>query len=240
MRDVLMIPFNGEGCVIAASDNSGGIGLKEMDAVHVPYSTVGYFSFRVAVMECIAAGGAPFAVIVQNFCGDQAWNEIVAGIVRGLREVGLEDMGVNGSTESNFSLLQSAIGLTVLGKKENGFSEPSLCFAEGWILSVIGKPLVGEEVILQSGEVAPLSLFRTLALMEDVVLFPVGSKGILYELNQCFSDRTFAGEEMASEIDLFKSSGPSTCFLAIFPSKKEGEVKEVAGCYFNKIEVVNQ
>ena len=43
MRDVITIPINGEESLIIASDNSGAIGMKEQDHVHVSYETIAYF-----------------------------------------------------------------------------------------------------------------------------------------------------------------------------------------------------
>ncbi|WNS75919.1 ATP-binding protein [Bacillus sp. DTU_2020_1000418_1_SI_GHA_SEK_038] len=238
MRDVLIIPFNGEESLVIASDNSGGIGLKEMDEVYVPYEVVAYYSFRVAVMECMAAGGAPFAVTLLNFCGEQAWKTLMDGIHRGIEELGLARIQVNGSTESNFSLVQSAAGLTVLGKVQNDAVDNCLEFSEETMVAVIGKPLVGNEVVEFEGEVAPLSLFKELCLLEDVILLPVGSKGILYELNQLFSNRTFKETEVSSSLDIKKSAGPSTCFLAVFSQEKKEEIMAEAGRYFHKVEVI--
>ncbi|MEH7389554.1 ATP-binding protein [Bacillus sp. JJ1503] len=238
MRDVLIIPFNGEESLVMASDNSGGIGLKEMDEVQVPYETVAYYSFRVAVMECMAAGGKPFAVTVQNFCGEHAWNLLMDGINRGIEELGLEGIQINGSTESNFSLVQSAVGLTVLGKVKNDTVDHSLKFSEETMVAVIGKPLVGNEVVELEAEVAPLSLFKQFCLLEGVILLPVGSKGILYEMNQLFVNRTFRETEIAADLDVKKSSGPSTCFLAAFSQEKKEDIKAAAGPYFHKVEVI--
>ena len=68
-------------------------------------------------MECIAAGGKPFSVVLHNFCGNDSWGELVKGIEKGLKELNLQDVSITGSTESNFHLQQSAIGLVVLGEK---------------------------------------------------------------------------------------------------------------------------
>lgn len=238
MRDVLIIPFNGVESLVIASDNSGGIGLKEMDEVQVPYETVAYYSFRVAVMECMAARGKPFAVTVQNFSGEHAWNALMDGINRGIEELGLEGFQINGSTESNFSLVQSATGLTVLGKVKNDAVGHSLKFSDETVVAVIGKPLVGNEVVESEAEVAPISLFKQFCLLEDVFLLPVGSKGVLYEMNQLFVNRTFGETEIVADVDVKKSSGPSTCFLAVFGREKKEEVMAAAGPYFHKVEVI--
>lgn len=56
VRDVQVVPWNQKEELIISADNSGGIGQKEADQLSVPYDIVSYFSFRVAVMECMAAG----------------------------------------------------------------------------------------------------------------------------------------------------------------------------------------
>lgn len=235
MRDVLTIPFNNEESVIVASDNSGAIGLKSMDAVHASYETVAYYCFRVAVMECMSAGGEPFAVTVQNFCGEDAWLSLLNGIHNGVKELGLEGIQITGSTESNFNLLQSAVGVTVLGKKKNISLDNRLYFSEQTKLAVIGTPLIGDEVVEREAEVAPLSVFKQLCSMEDVIILPVGSKGILSELNNIFTNRKFDGISIKTSVDIYKSSGPSTCFIIAFPIGKIDDIKEIASKYFHEI-----
>lgn len=238
MRDVLILPFNGDESIVVACDNSGGIGLKEMDAVQVPYDMVAYYSFRVAVMECLAAGGNPFAVTVQNFCGEGAWGELIIGINRGIAELGLEELQITGSTESNFPLVQSAVGLTVLGKKKTSRTDLRPHFTDDTRIAVIGKPLVGDEVMENEAEAVPLVVFQQLCALEDVTLLPVGSKGIYFELNELFSNRTFKGAEIISDLDIHKSSGPSTCVLAVFNKKKKRDIMTLTGSYFYEIDVI--
>lgn len=233
MRDVLHIPFNSEESVVIASDNSGAIGLKAEDAVKVPYEMVSYYSFRVAVMECIAAGAEPFAVTLQNFCGEEAWQALMAGIKKGLSELELDRVPIMGSTESNFTLSQSAIGMTVLGKMSENMSESM--FSEETRVAVIGVPLVGNELVEREEEAAPLSLFKKICALPDVVTLPVGSKGILFELNGLFSNKVFAAHEIDTNLDLLKSSGPSTCFIAAYPEGKKDEVMSLAGRYFYEL-----
>lgn len=235
MRDVLFIQFNTEEELVIASDNSGAIGKKVDDQVKVPYETVAYFSFRVAVMECISAGGKPFAVTLQNFCGEMAWEHLRAGIEEGLEELGLTEVEITGSTESNFSLKQSAIGVTVLGKRNVRNQAERLFFSSRLEIAVIGSPLVGNEVIEKGAEVVPLSMFNKINSLANVSTLPVGSKGILFELNQLFSNLKFSESDINSNIDLIKSSGPSTCFIAVYPMDKHDEIEEIAGKLFHKL-----
>lgn len=226
MIDALTIPFGDSSSLVIACDNSGGIGMKEKDVVTVPYDVTAYYSFRVAVMECMAAGAAPLTVVLHNFCGDDAWQELVRGIHRGMDEVGIQ-MPITGSTESNMELVQSALGILVIGKKENHRKDRPEIHRK---IAVIGKPLVGEEVMVQSELVAPLSLFKWCAEQAEVRALPVGSKGIAYEWKQLNSEEV--PDEIASQVDVLKSSGPSTCFLLSYPEHMETVLKQKCGDYF--------
>ena len=212
--------------LVIACDNSGGIGMKEEDVVTVPYEVTAYFSFRVAVMECMAAGATPLTVVLHNFCGDEAWQELVQGIHRGMDEIGVQ-LPITGSTESNMQLVQSALGILVIGKKENDRRCRQKTHRK---IAVIGKPLVGEEVMEQSKSVAPLSLFKWCVDQAELQVLPVGSKGIAYEWKQLNSEDI--PNEIASKVDVLKSSGPSTCFLVAYPEHMETVLKQKCGDYF--------
>lgn len=214
MRNVLRL----NGLVIAA-DNSGAVGSKPGDAVNVPYETVGYFAARVAFMECLAAGGEPFAAIVQNFSGDDAWLPLCAGIQKAAREAGCS-VEITGSTESNFSLLQSATGLVILGKE----TKPARVYdRENVRYGVVGKPLSGKDVMKKPEDVAPLAVFR-LFLDQPFVsaLWPAGSKGILHELKE------MSGHTGTCGLDLFCSAGPSTCFLIAVDKADSSKAEKIA------------
>lgn len=235
MRDPLIIPYNDQFLVIA-SDNSGGFGLKEQDVVKVPYDIVAYYSFRVAVMECIAVGAVPVSVIMQNFCGDEAWAELKQGIQRGLEELG-QELPISGSTESNMELLQSALGLNVVGVSSNA---PLLgeVIPNAMKLAVIGKPLVGNEVMEQSEWVAPLPVFKWLCEQEEITVLPVGSKGIANEIKQLVPE--MKNEDIHSDLDLNKSSGPSTCLIIAYPPEMETMIQEKTGTLFHRVSWSNR
>jgi hypothetical protein len=236
MRDILTIPFNEVDSLIIACDNSGAIGMKEDDLVQVPYETVAYYAFRVAVMECIAAGGEPISVLLHNFCGNEPWDELVRGIKKGISELKLVDVRITGSTESNFSLMQSALGLVVLGKKSIARTT-ELAYSEQLRFVVVGMPLVGEEVLVQNDQVVPLSVFQEICRIHDVMVWPVGSRGILYEINQMFLNQVFSQEMIISNVDILKSAGPATCFLAVYEPGQEETVMKTAGRFFNLLEI---
>ncbi|MBA4536846.1 ATP-binding protein [Bacillus aquiflavi] len=236
-RDVVTIELNREEVLVIASDNSGSIGLKKNDSVHVPYDIVAYYSFRVAVMECIAAGAVPFSVVMHNFCGDEALNALISGVKQGMKELSLNQLEITGSTESNFQMEQSALGMIVLGKR-NHLTENDLYLTDNLRVAVIGSPLVGEEVITSKHEIAPLSLFKW-AFEQDGIkaILPVGSKGILFELNQLFTNCTFELHHVKGKVDLLKSSGPSTCFIIVYVEKITSSLKENIGNWFHPLTI---
>jgi hypothetical protein len=236
MRNVLTLPFQGKNTLIIASDNSGAIGMKKNDLIIVPYETTAYYSFRVAVMECIAAGGEPISIVLSNFCGDEAWEQLTRGIQKGLNELDLK-VPITGSTESNFDMQQSAIGIIVLGKKTIGKTEPH--FNEQLKIAIIGLPLVGNEVIEQGEQIVPLPIFQKISRLEGITVWPVGSKGILSEMTKMFKDKAFIKEQVITDVDIEKSSGPATCFIVLFQESLETEVKKIAECYFHSVQIMN-
>jgi hypothetical protein len=237
MRDIISISFHGEDSLIIASDNSGAIGMKKDDLIHVPYEMAAYYSFRVAVMECIAAGGWPISVVLHNFCGNEPWDELVSGIHKGLLELGLQDIPISGSTESNFSLMQSALGLLVLGKKPVN-KGPEITYTEQLKFAVVGMPLVGNEVIEQEDQIVPLSIFQEVSSQKDVMIWPVGSKGILFELNQMFPQVVFKKDSLLIDLDILKSSGPATCFIVGYHAGQENEIMMMTGEFFHAVQII--
>nr|WP_256522139.1 AIR synthase related protein [Halobacillus sp. A5] len=201
--------------LVIASDNAGAIGPKPDDAVQVPYEVVAQALFRVAIMDTLAVGASPFAVNLMNFAGEEAWNELEKTIISQCRRLGIE-MGITGSTESNFSMNQSAVGLTVIGKVMKADKKIG-CSPQGCGLALIGEPLVGEEVIQCADRAAPLELFAEMTQQEWVYeLVPVGSKGIDGSLREW--ERRNGREQRKWEVpfDCSKSGGPSTSFLVSY------------------------
>lgn len=236
-RDVTVIPFGNDEEIIIASDNSGGIGMKQLDKVTIAYETVSYYSFRVAFMECVAAGAIPFSIIIQNFNGDRAWSALVTGAEQGVREIGIDDLPITGSTETNMTLMQSAVGITVLGKRKKK-QEHALSYTDQLNVAIIGKPLVGSEVIHHNEEIAPLDLFQWCYEQNSVLeVLPVGSKGILYELKQLFTKQSI---KITSGLDMKKSSGPSTCFIVVYLQRLNKEVRKKSGKWFHEVSVENE
>ncbi|WP_338781575.1 hypothetical protein [Metabacillus sp. FJAT-52054] len=144
MRDIETFQLSKGEWLVAASDNAGAIGEKAEDQVHAPLETVAKHTLRVALMECMSAGAYPFSIMLHNFNGEQAWERIQQACRELLDEAGIGKVSISGSTESNMKMIQSALGITVLGKASNvrtGHTPNGAGFA------VIGQPLVGSEVL---------------------------------------------------------------------------------------------
>ncbi|MCF6411673.1 ATP-binding protein [Pseudalkalibacillus salsuginis] len=232
MRNAIIVPFNEDEKLIITSDNSGSVGEKDQDDVIVPYDVVSYYSFRVAVMECMASGGIPISVVIHNFCGDEVWRSLEKGVEKGLSELELDQVEVTGSTESNFSLNQSAVGVVVMGRGTD--TEKEIRFEE-LQTAVIGSPLVGSEVIAQNQQVAPLSIFNSVLELEDLYVWPVGSKGIRYELSKMNSRWASLDVHIESDVDLAKSAGPATCFIVSYPPELDSCIRDLTGILYHPL-----
>lgn len=220
--------------LVIAADNSGSVGEKPGDTVKVNYETVGYFSARVALMECLAAGGEPFAAVLQNFAGGAAWRDLTAGVERAARQVGCI-IEITGSTETNFVMSESAVSIVVIGhhlRKVNPVAQKDICYG------VIGKPLVGPEVLAEPGAVAPLQLFRQILEAEGVrSIWPVGSKGIAYEMKKMSGNEELQAENIHCSLDVSKSAGPATCFLVAVEVGAMEKLKELCHSLYTPLKI---
>lgn len=215
-QDVLLIPTLND--LVIATDNSGAIGEKEWDEVSVSYETVGYFLFRVSYMECLAAGALPHSIILNNFNGDLAWGKLVKGIEKGFAELESPILTISGSTESNFELKQSATSISLVGRQvQKDYRDWENHLTKDYDLAVIGKPLVGNEVLTFMDDLASLKSFKWLSNQEEVLaLIPVGSKGVESELKKIDPNLEV---QFPEKLDINKSAGPASCFIVVF--KKE-------------------
>lgn len=152
----------------------------------------------------------------------------------------MEQLPVTGSTESNFPLSQSAVGINVIGLRQGETPDFS---AYGKVsVGLVGLPLLGHEVLSRSEDIAPLSLFHRLSAIHDVVLWPVGSKGVLHELKRMIHELnlpvhagSLPGKSfLPAEVDGYKSGGPGTCFLIAYLPEREQYILDMAGAHFRK------
>lgn len=209
---------------MVTTDNSGGIGNKVADAVRVPDELVGYFSARVTLLEQWAAGADPVAVLLHNFSGNSSWNEYSSGIRRAFTESLLTPPPISGSTETNMEMLQSAMGVTMIGRKSREMKD-----SDGqWFL--YGQPLVGQAVILEAEKCAELGRVRA-GLDEGIIdaVWPSGSGGIAAEWERLTGKLP---ERLPSEVDPAASAGPATAVFVRAVPGKETDARAHFGEFF--------
>lgn len=214
--------------LVITVDNIGGVGEKQADIVQVPYDLVSYYGARTVLIEAMCGGAQPFLITLSNFCGDKALPKLLKGLRKAVSELSFL-IEINGSTESNFDLLQSAITTQVIAKKikTNSESYASYC--------VIGKPLVGDEVTKESESIVSLKDVEEIVNLPFVSrVIPVGSKGIKWEFCNAFN------KDISCELDINKSSGPSTCIIVEFDEKHLDQLESKFSHILYSISVENR
>ncbi len=218
-RDVLVLK---EHNLVIATDNCGSIGTKSLDEVVARNYDVAYFSARVVLMELLSVKVRPHTFIMHIFNSDDH-DEYLRGVKKALHEVDLVNLKYLSSTESNFKMSQSAFSLTMLGKYLENEEKSSLYYG------VLGKPLVGDEVLEEKSAIVPLKVFKMLLEDDNITtILPVGSKGILYEFTN-----NLAKKLVDCELDCLKSAGPSTCVIIGY--QNENELRKEYKAIFTKI-----
>lgn len=204
----------GDGLVVT-TDNSGGIGEKSHDLVKVSDQLTAYFAARVALLEQWAAQADPIAVLIHNFSGEESWAQYVEGVEKAFRESNMEPSQITGSTETNMDLMQSAVAITMIGKKREVPVTPDL----EWY--VYGMPLVGDDVLERPGEIASLGLVKE-AMENGCVrqIWPVGSTGILSEYRKLTG---VPDADIEVDVDVYASAGPAT---AVLVGITEGDIEQ--------------
>ncbi len=189
--------------IVITIDNAGSIGEKSNDTVSAPYQVLSYFTLRNAVMENLSNNTVIKGVTFSNFCGDKAYDKLLTGMKQVYDELGYEVQTIS-STESNFMMQESAFSVTVIGEKIKIKAHTNYNN-----YAIVGLPLVGNEILKNTGEVVSIPEFLELLNHKDISrVITVGSKGI--------NDRAFKVlniELVSNDIDLSKSAGPSSCVL---------------------------
>jgi len=217
----------GDDCFIVACDSCGAVGEKENDALKLPARLVARLTARVALSEVMCSGAVPVMITNGVACEMKPTGEqFILGIEDELKNAGLTNVVLSGSTEENFKTSMSALAITVIGACKVG----ELKFGQaqkGDRLVLLGEPKVGDEVDLQS--VGFYNEIRKLLGLQDVKeIVPVGSKGIAYEARTLAELNEMVVEFRETGICYKKSAGPATCFIVLC---KESVVEQVLGIY---------
>lgn len=214
---------------IVTTDNSGGIGEKPRDIVAVPDRVTAHFAARVALLEQWAAHAEPVSILIHNFSGSTSWENYVAGVTDLFHEAGLDVPEINGSSETNMELVQSAMAVTMIGKK----TEELALENSAWF--TYGTPLVGDEVRNRVDEIASLALIHE-AMKSGIVhqIWPVGSSGILQEVRLLTGNKEVRVETV---LDSMKSAGPSTVVLLAISETEIKKAEALFGVHLNKLTI---
>ena len=214
---------------IVTTDNSGGIGEKTRDIVAVPDRVTAYFAARVALLEQWSANAEPVTVLIHNFSGSSSWKNYEQGVKDLFQEAGLDVPSISGSTETNFELVQSAVAVTMIGKKKD------VCLVGDLRWFTYGTPLVGDEVIERACEVASIGkVYEAIKCGIIQRIWPVGSRGITEEVRNLTGNNEAITETM---LDTEKSAGPSTVVIFAIPVAKIAEAKILFGTHLKELHI---
>ncbi len=214
-RDLTLLSINEDQLLVIACDSSGGVGNKEHDIIKTDPETLGYYITFVALAEILAFGAKPISIVnTLSVEMDKTGQQILHGIKKAIRPLSLpEDIIVTGSTEENFTVCQTGIGITVVGIVDKNVWKPRKT-KEGALAVVVGLPKLGDEVLKDNGhEILSIPTLLELTRNPRVQeILPVGSKGIFYEARKMASTNNLEFvKDKRVIVDMDKSAGPATC-----------------------------
>jgi hypothetical protein len=194
--------------------------------VHVGADVLGRFTVRVAMMETIAIGARPKCIsLTIPIQRGKTSSDIVAGVLREVSLLGYA-VPVIESTENNFRVYQTGLGVTVIGIVKKAALRLGTAQRGDVVLS-IGSPFVGTRVISaeKEGLIADLCDVIYLAGLPYVhEIIPVGSRGIRHETATLAKDSNLKFTGASLSIDSRQSAGPGTVILCCAPADRIGHI----------------
>ena len=228
VRDLTLIEIDESKIMVIACDSCVSIGMKPGDELKVPPSVSGKFTARVCIMEVLCSG-AEVVTVADAICNEMktTGEEIIAGIKEELLSANIKDIALTGSTEENFATSMTAVGITVIGITSGEKIRVNNVKENSMVVS-IGIPKVGSEINFYGDEeIFQYEQLNILLNTEGVLeIVPVGSKGILYEVNQiatCNNMKFIQNDNI--KIDINKSGGPSTVAVAAVTKQAFEKIK---------------
>jgi selenophosphate synthetase-related protein len=230
--DVSIIRVPTGHAIVVGSTSSGAVGPKPMDQIKVEGRLLGKFLARVALMDVIATGAFPLLLSVTlGVEKEPSGNQIVEGISREARGIGLDpNQVIMENTEDNFEMVQTGGGLTVVGFA----NEEDLRLGKtipGDLIVAIGKPKVGDEVILaeSKGEIADLK--NIIQISQKKYVHDISAVGTFGIANEARIMAYSVGRQLKlaelKDLDLNKSAGPATVILATVDKEKLEELTSI-------------
>lgn len=228
VRDLTLVDLGQQRTMVIACDSCGGVGMKERDVLQVSPHITGRYTARVAILEVLCTG-AEVICLTSTICNEMnsTGKDMIEGIRAELQEAGINNVVLTGSTEENFPTVATGLGVTAVGMiqsnqlKVNSIKQQALLVA-------LGQPKVGQEVLAGGGnDRVHYQLIKQMLKDDEVYeIIPVGSKGILYEMQELArNNRLNLIVNPDMKLDVMKSGGPSTAVIAA-----------VSARYFNKMD----
>lgn len=215
-RDISIIHF-GDRLLTVACDSCGGVGRLEDDTVKTDGFNVGYHTAFVALAETLAIGAEPLLVADTLSVSLGSYGKsILYGIKTAAEEAGLDpDSSITGSSEENFTVSSTGIGVTVLGQIKTSDFRPIPEY-DIYEVILIGIPYVGRDVLEHKSKILTLDSIKTIIGESYVLdLVPAGSRGVLFEAKQMAKDLVMEYNENTDFAEMIrKSAGPATCAVA--------------------------
>ena len=214
-RDVEVSDIDDQTFLVVACDSCGGIGEKDYDEIKVPAQLVGRLTMRVALMEMIAVAAIPkiLTVTISNE-PDPTGTKILSGINAELEAADFVNLPCSISTEKNIPTRQTGLGISIVGTclKENLKIAQS---NSGNYVYCLGIPKFGKELTSEDDpEIAQVKHLKTLNQKPNIHdILPIGSRGILEEVNQLAKQADCHFVQNDHPIDIKKSAGPSSCII---------------------------
>ena len=220
-RDLTLRKFSSNETLVIACDSYGGIGNLPLDQIRVEPETVGYYTALLCLKECASIQAEPVCMVnLVSASFEPTGKGILAGIRQALREAGIPDLPVNGSSEENIEVQQTGGGITLLAKLEGDFIFPE--FQVGDRLYLIGEPSVGDAVIINQEKLISLRKIKEIAQLPSCMeIVPLGSGGYQTEINRYEA----MGWTISINCEMKKynrSAGPATAAIAVM----RGEMTE--------------
>ena len=212
-RDLTIVPM-GDNCLVIACDSCGAIGIKGGDVFKLQPRYAGKFAARVSLTEVMCAGALPVVITNGVACEMQpTGQEMILGIQDELKNAGISDIVLTGSTEENFATSMTALALTVIGTVPKSKLKFERAIGRDKLV-LLGSPKVGSQVDLE-GTGFYKEIARLLPLLGVKEIIPVGSKGVAYEAQALAALSGAECKLYQTEIDYLKSAGPATCLLVL-------------------------
>ena len=200
--------------LVIACDSCGGVGMKSGDILKLSPRYTAKFTARVALTEVLCSGALPVTITNGVSCEmDPTGEEMILGIQEELKNAGIADIILTGSTEENFITSMTALAITVIGTSKESDLKFG-CATEGDKLILLGIPQFGAEVDLESKGFYP-EIRQLLAMQNVKEIVPVGSKGVEYEAEYLAALSNKRAVLYQSGIDYKKSAGPATCLIVL-------------------------